>query len=89
MVLTDIAKISVPKQILKEVYDYPVELDEPTINSSTEVNEIYHDDRESEAIPPAPKLGAGKTIGGLSVNASVDKGTKFETTSSDDTFLEG
>lgn len=57
--------------------------------------EIYHDDqffRESEAIPPAPKLGAEKVPGGPNVgsaNATIGNGMKYDTGVSDDTFFEG
>lgn len=84
-------KISVPKQILKDMYDYTTEPDEPIIYSSTEANEIYHDDqyfRESEAIPPAPKLHVGlENVG--TINTTVGQGIKFNAASFDDAIFEG
>ncbi|XP_037050211.1 uncharacterized protein LOC119084366 [Bradysia coprophila] len=80
----------VPKQILKDIYDQTAEQDEPAIYASTETNEIYHEDqffRESEAIPPAPKLHGGlanvKTF-----NATIGQGVEYNQASFDDTLFE-
>lgn len=81
----------VPKQILKDEYDYTTETDEPIVYSSTETNEIYHDDqffRESEAIPPAPKVHGGLANVG-SANTTSDLGIKYNAASIDDTVIEG
>ncbi|KAJ6634771.1 Protein eva-1 like C, partial [Pseudolycoriella hygida] len=80
----------VPKQILKEVYDFTMETDEPLVYSSTEPNVIYHDDqffRESEAIPPAPKVYGGLANVG-SVNTTIGQGIKHSNEGVDETIFE-
>lgn len=51
---------AVPRKVLKDVYDSASEVDEPEqLELDQDPDEIYDDDqfyRESEAIPPAPKL---------------------------------
>lgn len=76
----------VPRQILKDMYDDSTEPDEPIINSSTETNEIFHEDqffRESEAIPPAPKVHGGLANVKL-FNASIGQGVQYNQASFDD-----
>lgn len=84
--------ILVPKQILKDEYDYSLELDEPSVYASTETNEIYHDDqfyKESEAIPPAPKVHGGLANVGT-VNTTVGQGMTYDRANKfDDTMFEG
>lgn len=48
--------------MLKDLYDIQPELDEPNQENLADLNELYDDDqfyKESEAIPPAPKLQGG------------------------------
>lgn len=49
----------VPRKVLRESFDIPLELDEQNQTESAYENELDEDDahyKESEAIPPAPKL---------------------------------
>lgn len=54
--------MAVPRKVLKDVYDSASEQDEPDqmeLDGSVDADELYDDDqfyRESEAIPPEPKL---------------------------------
>lgn len=51
---------SVPRKVLKDRFDYSVEPDEPAhVDPDLNQDDLYDEDqfyRESEAIPPAPKL---------------------------------
>lgn len=54
-----------PRKVLKDRYDSPEESDEPIqIEMENDKDDLYDEDqfyRESEAIPPAPKLQSGMT----------------------------
>lgn len=48
-----------PRNVLREAFDVPLEADEHSHEEPTYENEVGEDDlhyKESEAIPPAPKL---------------------------------
>lgn len=50
---------TVPRKVLRESFDSPLELDEQDHSTLAFENELDEDDhiyKESEAIPPAPKL---------------------------------
>lgn len=55
-----LSDISVPRKVLKDQFDASVEPDEPQqIDMDPNQDDLYDEDqfyRESEAIPPAPKL---------------------------------
>lgn len=75
------------------MYDYTIEPDEPDAYSSTDANEIYHDDqffKESEAIPPAPKVHGGLAAFGTT-NATIGhpNGIKHNSENFDDMMFEG
>lgn len=58
--------ITVPRKVLKDLYDVQPETDEPNQENSADLNELYDEDqfyKESEAIPPAPKLQGGISNG--------------------------
>lgn len=60
--ITLVPFVTVPRKVLKDVYDSATEPDEPDqmeLDGNMDPDELYDDDqfyRENEAIPPAPKL---------------------------------
>lgn len=58
--ISNFFSLSVPRKVLKDRFDYSNEPDEPQqVDMDQNQDELYDEDqfyRESEAIPPAPKL---------------------------------
>lgn len=51
--------VTVPRKVLKDRFDYSTEPDEPVDPDGLNKDDLYDEDqfyRESEAVPPAPKL---------------------------------
>lgn len=73
---TNIHSILVPRKVLKDRYETLPEPDEPKQSEvDLDEDEIYDEDqfyKESEAIPPSPKLQGAVAEGKISSNEKVD-----------------
>lgn len=75
---------TVPRKVLRESFDSPLELDEHDHNAPAFESEFDEDDhiyKESEAIPPAPKLQGAIPRTNISHSITVENSVPFDSIS--------